>query len=169
MSSDGKRRQKWRGVIVSSLALVVLGLIGLAWWHYFGDTVWDNPEIGVCRFKLRWGKAYEVRIDTNRDGVADIRIRYSGLRTWGPHERPLESWEDTDYDGRVDLHSVWLNADGEGVLVLQVDDDGDGVYDRVLCGTDATQLYRERGFPGFRSRDTIKRLFEEGGNRPRTR
>ena len=107
--------------------------------HLFRTEELDNPVLGLIVHKYRWGFAYEELVDSNRDGSYDARALFDGKsRSIGTHDRPVEFWEDRDYNGVFEIHAVYV---GDTLGHVELDRDQDGEYDEILKGAEATRFF----------------------------
>jgi hypothetical protein len=95
---------------------------------------------GRIHYEFRWGLPYMVTADTNLDGNINFRASFVGVGDFS--FSPVEYWEDRDFDGVFEIHLV---KDQVHFGVLQVDQDGDGIYDLELFGEEAKEYYRSLG------------------------
>jgi hypothetical protein len=84
-----------------------------------------------------------ITADTNLDGAINFRASFVGVRNFS--RAPVEYWEDRDFDGVFEIHVV---KDRVHFGVLQVDQDGDGIYDLELFGKEAEVYFRSLGDRG---------------------
>lgn len=119
-----------RLIVTGLLALALIAVVALG--YLFRSQTIENPELGVITYHHRWGKRSQLIADTNRDGMIDFRARIDDLGL------PEEYWEDSNHDGAFDRHVIM-----EGTLIqrLELDEDGDGKYERVLGGVEAQGFY----------------------------
>jgi hypothetical protein len=107
----------------------------------FRTVVEYNSALGILRYCYRWGTLSVLTCDRNADGVIDAR-----LRILSPTNSPstafvvLEGWESSRLDGQFDVHYQEI----DGVLHLELDDDGDGRVERTLVGDSASEELRRR-------------------------
>jgi hypothetical protein len=125
-----QRRQ--RLIVIGLIALIVASAVVAG--YLFRRQTYDNPELGVITYHYRWGKRAWLTADTNRDGKIDVRDRIDDLGF------PEEYWEDSNYDGSFDRHVV---MEGSLIQRVELDEDGDGKYERVLEGAEAQGFYRQ--------------------------
>lgn len=118
--------------------LLLLGLVaGLAFLLYaylFRTSAIDNTDIGLTYHKYRWGKPYEISVDSNRDGAIDSIVLVEGSFS-APGS---EIWEDRDFDGNFEIHANLSNGE---VVRVELDQNGDGDHDVVLTGKDAKVFF----------------------------
>ena len=128
---------------VTAIAIV----LGVVW--YLNRTTCDESEYwGEVCYGFRWGKAVQMTVDRNRDGVPEVQARYRGGLGHDPrytHAKPEESWEDWDGDGRFDHHYGYGD---DGLDLLQIDTTGDGTFDLRLSGDDAREYLADNPWPG---------------------
>ncbi len=125
-------------LIVGSIGLAVVASCWLLL-HLFRSEELDNPDLGLIVYKYRWGFAYEMLADTNRDGSYNARALFDGKsRSFGAHDRPVEFWEDRDHNGVFEIHAV---MDGAAVGRVELDRDQDGEYDEILEGPEAAHFF----------------------------
>lgn len=130
-----------------TISLLAFAIVVVAGYLYLFRTLSDdNPALGTITYQYRWGRPSEIRGDTNRDGKTDFRALVSPEGSFSPHT-PIarEFWEDRDFDEVFELHA-FLDEDGR-IAQLEVDEDGDGKYDRTLGSDEARAMYQ-----GFASR-----------------
>ncbi len=107
--------------------------------HLFRSEELDNPDLGLFVHRYRWGFAYEMLLDSNRDGSYDARVLFDGKsRSFGAHDLPVELWEDRDYNGVFEIHAVYV---GDAVGRVELDRDQDGEYDEILKGSEAARFF----------------------------
>ncbi len=124
-------------LIIAAFACLASSVVFFA--HAFRVDKSDNPSLGIIEYRYRWGRAHEVRADSNRDGEIDFRARFeSSRRFFGHSDSPKEYWEDRDYDGSFEIHVV---MDGDKIKLVNVDQNGDGMYERTLTGKAAEKFY----------------------------
>ena len=124
------------------VALVSLLLIGVffVYLYLFRRQHEENPALGAITYLHRWGNPYELRADSNRDGEVDFRALVSGENEFSPHTPViLQFWEDRDFDRVYELHAIYDKGE---ITLLEIDDDKDGIYDRILTGTEAGVFYQ---------------------------
>ncbi len=122
------------------MLLVVATSATLLFTHLFRTETMDNPALGKLEFVFRWGRAYELRADTNRDGAVDFRALHNAPNTsFSGYAK--EYWEDRNFDGFLETH-VFLN--GPDIEFIEIDDDADGLYDRKLTGALAAEFYASK-------------------------
>ncbi|HEV7766420.1 MAG TPA: hypothetical protein VGQ76_15555 [Thermoanaerobaculia bacterium] len=124
-------------------ALILLLVVAGAGVYAFRWQEYDDDYWGRVRLVWRWGRAAEIRMDRNRDGIVDLRLRYDRPSTVFYHNPPDEYWEDRDFNGRDDMHVRYA---GMIVDVVRLDEDEDGVFERVLRGG-AAIAYRAANAP----------------------
>ena len=123
-------------------ALVSLCAGGVLVAYLFRTETLDNSALGLIYYRYRWGRAHELWADTNRDGSINFRSRSTDPNHgFGSHVSPVEYWEDWDYDGVFEIHVV---LDGPIIQRLELDEDADGEYERVLTGEEALGFYESR-------------------------
>lgn len=109
--------------------------------YLFRQRTIDDPRLGRITFKWRWGKAAEVAIDSNSDGLLDFRLLYHRWATdFHTHEPYNEAWESSSCDGHLDRHML---ISGMQLERLDYDSDGDGAPDVSLFGTAAMRYFHE--------------------------
>lgn len=107
----------------------------------FRTVVESNQALGILRYSYRWGTLSVLTCDRNADGVIDARLRIQS-----PTNSPstafivLEGWESSRLDGHFDVHYQEV----DGVLHLELDDDGDGRFESALVGEPARETLRTR-------------------------
>jgi len=116
---------------------VIFLIIFLIGFSYLFRTVSKDWVFGRIYYEFRWGRPYEVTADTNLDGKINFRASFVGVDNFS--RSPVEYWEDRDFDGVFEIHLV---KDRVHFGVLQVDQDGDGIYDLELHGSEAEEYYR---------------------------
>ena len=141
MKSDRQLpRQIGRIKVIVLVLLVVVACIVVTYLFLFRQEQEDNPDIGLMTYYYRWGRPYELRADTNRDGRADFRAVVLGAESFKGHAaRPREFWEDRDHDGVFEIHAA---LDGGEIVRLEMDQDADGRYDQTLLGLEAKEYYQ---------------------------
>ncbi|MCP4547063.1 MAG: hypothetical protein GY835_11410, partial [bacterium] len=76
------------------------------------------------------------------DFLGEIEAPFGAV---GSHTAELiEYWEDRDHDGHFELHVFVDNADpfsNPRIKELEIDDNGDGKYERLLRGEEARGYY----------------------------
>jgi hypothetical protein len=124
-----------RRVIAVTLLLAAIAASGIAGWLLFHTTTRDNPALGVLRFHRFFGRVTKVSLDVNRDGRADAVSLFHWNRPYQdltdvPQDH-YELREDRNFDGRFDtwLRPVMDNGSRTGLVVFEVDLDGDGEFD----------------------------------------
>ncbi len=132
-------RVKSKMLVATFLLLVGLCAGGVLAAHLFRTEKHDNPHLGLIEYKYRWGHAHEIAADSNRDGSIDYRGRFDGSTgSFGTHDSPIEYWEDRDFDGVFEIHVM---LDGPVIRRMELDEDADGEYERVLTGDEAAGFY----------------------------
>ena len=119
-----------------ALGVVAVGLIALGSWFLF-RTENRLTGVGEVQYKYRWGRPYMMLADTNRDGEIDFRALY-----WGMDDFDVaadEYWEDRDHNRRFELHVI---HDAGSILRIEIDEDEDGTYERILLGEEARTFYQ---------------------------
>lgn len=125
----------WLGCGVLLLAAILL----IA--YLFRTETYENPELGIIENRFRWGYAFEQTADVNRDGNPDYRAIYAkGARSFSTGQAPVEIWEDRDYDRKFEIHAV---LDESIVVTVEIDKDGDGVYETILSGEEASSFFKK--------------------------
>ncbi len=104
----------------------------------FREIEFDNPEIGLLVHRYRWGKAAEIEVDVDRDGLVDGRYLVDGFST---HDRVFEGWEASLCDGNFDVHM--LLGDQSILVYLEYDADKDGVFELTYRGERARDFLVE--------------------------
>lgn len=129
-------------IVLASLSTALVAAAVLLASYLFRREVDDNPTLGLITTKYLWGKPVLVTADTNRDGTLDYRMRFPPLsRSLSPHDVPLEDWQSTQCDGTYDVHRVY-HPDGS-VVLMEVDTNRDGAYDKRLTGEEAVAFGEE--------------------------
>jgi len=124
------------------LGLLVIGVVAASAYLFRTETE-DNEALGVLSYRYRWGRPFEIRLDSNRDRATDMRaLVEEGETSFSSHGKIREFWEDRDFDGSFELHALVDNSSYRAVIRrLDVDDDADGVYDRTIVGAEAAVAY----------------------------
>ncbi len=131
-------RPKIRLLVLGTAITLLASSIALLAYAFRVET-FDNPHLGMIENQYRWGRAYEVRADTNRDGAINFRARIEPAKRYlGQYESPNEYWEDRDHDGSFEVHVV---RDDDTIMIVEIDQDGDGNYDHKLTGEAAENFY----------------------------
>ena len=95
-------------------------------------------------FKFRWGYAHEIERDVDQDGKVDQRL-FLPPESDGfyHHDVPEEIWIDDDHDGRFEGRGQF---DGQGILRIEIDADGDGIPELTLGQAEARKYLNERHY-----------------------
>jgi hypothetical protein len=128
-----------------TVALGVCAFLGIGvsiYLYTFPVAPWYVPGIGTIRLERLWWKGdSELTVDKNGDGVIEERAIFAGPDgPRSPHDPAIETWEDTNRDGRMDLHTV-LKGD---VVFVEIDTNGDGIFDQKLIGDNARRYLASR-------------------------
>jgi hypothetical protein len=120
--------------------LVLCAVVAL---HAFRVVREDNPALGLIVYTYRWWKPKEIAVDSNRDGSIDAKgvfvIGATDLRD------PLrEYWEDVDSDGLFEIHVLFQD---NAIVLLELDQNHDGVYERRICGEEAVSFFESKARP----------------------
>jgi hypothetical protein len=126
------------------VAITVVG-IGAVW--FMNRTVReDSSHWGYVYYTLRWGRAVEMQVDRDRNGVIEFRGAYLTRDPRYTHSWPDEAWEDWNQDGVFEKH-YWMSGIQQ-IERLELDTDNDGTYDEILVGEDAARHFKENPWPG---------------------
>jgi len=121
-----------RNVLASIAAAALVAATGLAGWSGFRSADCTSEYLGSCRAERAFWRIVSAEIDRNRDGRVDSRLNFS------PPARSLdenpESLLDQDFDGRFELRITNFLRPG---FTIEIDDDQDGAFDRVLRDSEA--------------------------------
>lgn len=120
-----------RRYFVALISLAVLAIIIAAWSYLFRTEKEENPYLGEIALKHRWGRVHTFSADKNMDGITN------SLAIWPDYDRnlpPLEAWYDPEDRGSFKYHVVYDEGKADR---LEIDEDGDGIYESVLHGKDA--------------------------------
>ncbi len=113
------------------LLVCLLTLVPVYLFLFRKETV-DNSELGIFVQKYKWGKAFEITVDVDRDGVVEGRYLVDGF---SPHDRIFEGWEASICNGQFDIHMLF---DSSSVLEsLEYDEDKDGHFEAVYYKEEA--------------------------------
>lgn len=130
-------RQKIIGLMV--VLPLVITLPSYLW--LFREKNLDLQGLGAVRLKWCWGRAKEVYIDRNRDGVIDLRARYNdGAKDFFTHRSWDEYWASTNCNGEFDLH---YKSQQGGAHTVEVDQDNDGFFETALQAEDLAGIVVE--------------------------
>lgn len=122
---------------------ITLASATAAYFYLFREEcLWPRAGQEMC-CEYAWGYPRAVTLDVNADGAIDF---YSNLiapfGAYSSHTAmPVEFWDDENLDGTIDIHALLQNGT---IVMLEVDDDSDGRYDRTVIGRDAENYYEKR-------------------------
>lgn len=122
---------KLPAIAVFASFLVIAGIAAMA--YLFRRDTDDNEALGILDYCYSWGHVKFVGADRDRDGRQDIRCLVAApFGPYSPHlVSPLECWDRLDGRGVFRRHMI-LDRSG-AVKRIEVDDDGDGVYEKSLA------------------------------------
>jgi hypothetical protein len=125
-----------RRILWVLVALPLLGGLG----YLFRWETYDNPEFGLIKTYYRWGRPTVQTLDRNRDGRIDGQYWIDApFGTVAIHfGTVLKMTEDRDSDGRHELRVFFRDNE---IDRLELDEDGDGKYERILEGAAARRYY----------------------------
>jgi len=128
----------WRFVIVIISLILSLLMVFL-----FRVQTIDTPDLGIITYKYKWGKVCQILADSNRDGKVDYReITSAPFGAISTHtSNALEYWEDADFDGHFERHAILEHGK---IKILEIDEDADGIYEKILTGEEAQEFYATR-------------------------
>jgi len=130
-----RSRRLWTIIILIILVILFLVLLFL-----FRTQTVDNPALGVITFKYKWGRVHQILADSNRDGRIDYReLTSAPFGAISTHtSSALQYWEDADFDGHFERHAILEHGE---IKILEIDEDTDGVYEKILTGEEARKFY----------------------------
>jgi len=112
-------------------AIGVLVAMAGAFAFLFRVTDEEHSRFGDITLHYRWGRVHTVEVDTNADGRIDYRAIWPGYWFRDP---PKESWSDPENVGFFKYHALF---DGSTIVVLSIDTDGDGHFEKRLIDDEA--------------------------------
>jgi len=115
----------------SILLASCLLLLGAAVFWLFGWRSEDQADVGVVRYQRFFGRYTEVTVDADRDGSADVEVRYRWSDPYiGNVNDPcgdsfVEIREDRDFDGNWDTWTLRVAATKFDPCPVRIDADTD--------------------------------------------
>ena len=126
-----------RKLPASIAAAALVAGAGLVGWSGFRSTDCTSEYLGACRTDRSFWRIVSAEIDRNRDGRVDTRLSFS------PPARSLDenpdSLLDQDFDGTFELRITNFLRPG---FTIEIDDNRDGKFDRVLRDSEADAFRR---------------------------
>ncbi len=127
-----------RRKVLGLAAVLSLALILPSYLWLFRQKNLDLQELGAVQLKWHWGRAREVHIDRNRDGVIDLRAQYiDDAKEFFTHRLWSEYWASTNCNGEFDVH---YKSQQDGSYTVEIDQDNDGFFETVLQAEDLTGI-----------------------------
>ncbi len=128
-------------LLIATSVLTLPLLIGIAAWWQFRTVTNDHPYFGTQKLEMRWENPFRYSADLDKNGTIDFVAIWPGYESQDP---PEEVWSDPSGKGYLEFHVTFLNGE---IYKTEVDDDGDGVYDRWLSINEQDQLGQHGAWP----------------------
>jgi len=138
---------------VSVRVYILLGCLGaflaVVGVYLFRVEVLEAGYLGEVSVKYKWGYPAELRQDLDEDGSNDLVERLDApFGRYAAHTTLVtEGFYDTDFEGQLDAHVIF-QGEGGAIKVVELDRDGDGVFEVLLRGEEA-QEENEKMLWGF--------------------
>lgn len=123
-----------RKFLYAVMVVIIVGWVAFCVYSFrsFSEV---SSDYGKATYRYRWGKPFDVRVDFNQDGRFDYRARVPGV--FGAGIIPLESWQDPRFEGFYRYHVIYSGGE---VTVVEIDKNGDGVFDQQLENGEAREF-----------------------------
>ena len=137
------RIRRWLVYVLSAgLGALFVGFLA-GYLYLFRSEVDHNPALGEITYHYRWGRPYLITVDQDRDGRDDARVIVDA--PFGLYSTYItvacEYWEVRNDGKGFKRHVLLQNG---RITVVELDEDGDGKYEKRLEGKAASEFYATR-------------------------
>jgi hypothetical protein len=126
-----------RVVITLALLASVCGIL----LFLFREKRTVDAGFGEVTYVWRWGIASHMKADRNRDGNVDLIVTWNEGRQFVTSTPPRHLLADTNFDASFDLRVTYYPE-----KLVEIDSDGDGVFETKHRGEEAAAVMSQLSF-----------------------